>query len=115
LRYKDDREDNFIFGKGVEDFRDIKMATAVYYFSPGFRLTLKNNIKLTAAININAVNYDFLDVVHNYDDFGERLHVLGIYSDFMVGISLFFNNSGRYSSNGIRKKQMQALPFYRQR
>jgi hypothetical protein len=31
-------------------------------------------------------NYDFLDVVHNYDSTGNRLDLVGLYAEFKVGI-----------------------------
>ncbi|SHJ88599.1 hypothetical protein SAMN05444280_13728 [Tangfeifania diversioriginum] len=115
LRYNDGREDNFIFGKRVEDYKDAVMSTAVYNVSPGLRLSLTAKVKLMAAINLNLVNYDFLDVVHNYNKAGERVDAVGLYTDFWIGISVLFNNTGRYNANSISKKQIQSLPFYRPR
>jgi hypothetical protein len=115
LRYNDGREKDLIFGKRVEDFKDAVMSTAVYNVSPGVRLSLTAKIKLMAALNLNLVNYDFLDVVHNYNKAGERVHAVGLYTDFWIGISVFFNNTGRYNANSITKKQTQSLPFYRPR
>ena len=115
LRYSDGRENDFIFGKRVEDYKDAVMSTAVYNVSPGMRLSITSRVKLMAAIDLNLVNYDFLDVVHNYNEAGERVDAVGLYTDFWIGISVFFNNTGRYNANSITKKQIQSLPFYRPR
>ena len=73
-------------------------------------------IPCARAVNLNMVNYDFLDVVHNYDEEGNRLDLKGIYADVMVGIILLINDSGRFDVVSKRKGRKTGnrayLPFY---
>ena len=116
LRYKDDRSDAIIFGKKVGDYEESKVSTAVYTLCPGIRTKVSSGVEFMAAVNLNMVNYDFLDVVHNYDEKGNRLDLKGIYADVMVGIILLINDSGRFDVVSKRKGRKTGnrayLPFY---
>ncbi len=118
LRYKDNREDGLIFGKNVEEFSKSKMSTAVYFAGTGIRAAISSHVELNAVVNVNLVNYDFLDVVHNYNTAGERRKITGIYSDFTIGLTFLLNNSGKYVKKQAKrngKRQPANLPFYRGR
>ncbi|MCG6190402.1 hypothetical protein [Maribellus maritimus] len=119
LRYRDNWHSGVIFGKGVEEYENNKMSTAVYTITPGIRTKISKQLELLAAINLNMVNYDFLDVVHNYSVEGERLQMIGVYADFMIGVSFLWNDSGRFDNITQKKhgkgKIRDFLPFYKQR
>ena len=119
LRYKNRWDDGMIFGKGLEEYEKNKMTTAVYTITPGISTKISKNLGFMAAISLNLVNYDFLDVVHNYNLSGERLQVKGIYADFMVGIIVLFNDSGKFDTFTKRHskdgKTRDTLPFYERR
>lgn len=82
LRYSESGE--FIFGKGDENYANL--STAVYNLGIGFKTTITPQFFLKTSVDFNFVNYGLLDVVHNYDEEGNRLEVVGIYSEFKVGI-----------------------------
>ncbi|QGY46548.1 hypothetical protein GM418_23660 [Maribellus comscasis] len=119
LRYRDNWHSGVIFGKGVEEYENNKMSTAVYTITPGIRTKISKHVELLAAVNLNIVNYDFLDVVHNYSAEGERLQMIGVYADFMIGVSFLLNDSGRFDKITQKKhrkgKIRDFLPFYKQR
>ena len=50
------------------------------------------------SVDFNVVKYDFLDVVHNYDDNGNRMNITGLYSEVKIGI--FYNSSKSGSNSG---------------
>jgi hypothetical protein len=116
LRFRDNWHQGIIFGKGLEEYEKNKMSTAVYTVTPGIRTKISSHMELMATINLNVVNYDFLDVVHNYNEAGERLQMKGIYVDFEVGISFLLNDSGRFDTITKKRdgngKTEDHLPFY---
>ena len=115
LRYRDNRENGLIFGKNIAQYSSNKMSTAVYFAGTGVRAAFSSWIELNAAVMLNFVNYDFLDVVHNYNDSGERLKITGVYSDFTIGLTFLINNSGKYVRKRPRnggKRIPATLPFY---
>ena len=114
LRYRDNKDNGLIFGKNVEEYSKNKMSTALYFAGTGIRAAVNSNIELNAAVTVNLVNYDFLDVVHNYDTAGERLKIRGIYSDLTIGLTFLLNNSGKYVKKRPRKggkRNPANLPF----
>jgi hypothetical protein len=116
--YKQNSENGIIFGKNYENFKTAKTSNAVYFFGTGFIVPLSPKISVSTLLNFNAVNYDFLDVVHNYNSDGSRLELLGIYSDLMIGISYRFckiEEAGRSRLTGKYKKSAPAkyLPWYK--
>lgn len=112
FKYIDAAEDDIIFGKG-ENNNYLELSTAVYFLGAGFKTNLSANIYMIASINFNIVNYDFLDVVHNYDDVGNRVELFGTYSEFKIGI--FYKISNLKAGKGRSKKSsvQEYLPFAR--
>ena len=80
--YTDSNE--IIFGKGNEAYTGL--STSVFFAGAGFKTTLSPNFYLVTSIDFNMVNYDFLDVVHNFDEVGNRKELLGLYTEFKIGI-----------------------------
>ena len=106
-----------IFGKGDEN--STNLSTASFNFGAGIISTVSANIFIKTSIDFNLVNYDFLDVVHNYDDNGNRLELLGVYSEIKIG--MFFTtkrtkggkkSSGRKGKSG-KSSSNGTLPFAR--
>jgi len=51
------------------------------------------------------VNYDFLDVVHNYSNEGNRLELLGLYTEFKIGFFYSINKPGTNNNSQNNKKK----------
>ncbi len=81
-----------IFGKGVQDYATL--TTAVFFGTAGIKTYISPNVFINSSITVNYVTYDFLDAVHNYDEFGERNDYRGIYADFKIGIFYQFTAKG---------------------
>ena len=84
FKYIDAAPNDIIFGKGYEGFT--KLSTAVYSLGGGLKISWSSKLFILTSINYNFVNYGFLDVMHNYDDKGNKMDIVGMYSDFKVGI-----------------------------
>jgi len=119
FKYIDAPDDDLLFGKGTEGYT--KLSTPVFFFGTGFKSTVSSHIYLVTSIDFNMVNYDFLDVVHNYNDEGTRLDIIGLYTEFKVGIFYsFFNPENIKNSRSSKKKSKNGsssvnsyLPFSR--
>jgi hypothetical protein len=119
FKYIDAPDDDLLFGKGTEGYT--KLSTPVFFFGTGFKSTISSHIYLVTSIDFNLVNYDFLDVVHNYNDEGNRLDLIGLYTEFKVGIFYsFYNPNNLKNSRNIKKKSKNEgsssnshLPFSR--
>ncbi len=83
FKYIDAAEDVLLFGKGKEGYTDL--STPMFVFGTGIKTTISRNFYLLTTVNINMVNYDFLDVVHNYGEDKNRQQITGIYTDFKIG------------------------------
>lgn len=101
-----DTPDDIIFGKGTGDY-PLELTTDVFYLGAGFKTYLSPRLNMITSFNINSVNYDFLDVVHNYDQNGNRLKIWGIYSELKIGIvfslTSFKAGKGRNRKNSIQE------------
>jgi len=110
FKYIDAADDIIIFGKG-ENNNYTDLSTAVYTFGTGFKTNLSPKFYLITSFTLNLVSYDFLDVVHNYDNTGNRLNLSGVYTDINVGIFYTITNykpgKGRNKKSSIR----EYLPF----
>lgn len=81
--------------------------TPVLNLGTGFKTSLSPRAYLVTSIDFNMVNYDFLDVVHNFDAEGNRQKLFGLYLEFKVGI--FYNillktkkkSKSKYSATGF--------------
>lgn len=115
--YKNSGTDKeFIFGKGYGKNKTTKVANAVYRMGGGLSRNLSLRIKLMISLYFNMVNYDFLDVVHNYDPMGNRRHTVGVFSDFSVGISYNLEKSMVPFMRKVKNRNLpDNLPFYRRK
>jgi hypothetical protein len=109
-------EDDLLFGKGSEGYT--KLSTPLFIVGSGFKTSLSSHLYLITSIDFNMVNYDFLDVIHNYDNEGNRLDLIGLYTEFKIGIYYNFNKSGGEQNNANKRKSGGAssknhLPFSR--
>ena len=116
FKYMDAPNDDLLFGKGTEGYT--KLSTPVFVVGTGFKTSLTSKFYLLTSVDFNMVNYDFLDVVHNYDINGERLDLFGLYSEIKIGIFYKFEKSGSGNSNQNRSRQGSKssnsyLPFSR--
>jgi hypothetical protein len=116
FRYIDAPVDELIFGKGKEGYT--KLSTPVFFLGTGFKSTLSSKFYVVTSFEFNFANYDFLDVVHNYDYSGNRIDLLGIYTEFKVGI--FYTtgiSAGKSKGKGKNKNSGSSgsdyLPFSR--
>lgn len=120
LKYKEQRDGNIIFGKAVDGYDKYRVSNIAYFVSPGIRAKISADIELVAAADINLLKYDFLDVVHNYDEAGNRQDIMGLFADFMVGITYHINSSGQHDIKTKRNKRksdtaLNYLPFYKRK
>ena len=111
-------DEGIIFGKGVNGYGSL--STAVFKLGTGFKTSLSSQVYLLTNLDFNLANYDFLDVVHNYDTSGNRIALYGIYSQIKIGI--FYNSvkaggSSNKKSKGRNKNGGSSdntyLPFFR--
>jgi hypothetical protein len=116
FKYIDAAEDDLIFGKGTEGFT--QLSTPVFFAGAGFKTYFSSNFYLVTSIDFNMVKYDFLDVMHNYSNEGNRIDITGLYTEFKVGF--FYNiasSGGNKNKNGNNKKGGSSngshLPFAR--
>jgi hypothetical protein len=109
-------DDKLIFGKGKEGYT--KLSTPVFFMGTGFKSTFSSNFYMVTSVDFNFANYDFLDVVHNYDSAGNRLDLLGLYAEFKVGIFYTTGVTGSKSKEKSKNKNSGSsgngyLPFSR--
>lgn len=112
LKYIDAPDDELISGKGKEGYTSL--STPVFVLGTGLKSPLTQNLYLIASINFNFVNYDHLDVVHNYNTDKERLKITGLYTEIKIGLFYNFNfskNNKNVRPNG--KSKSNHLPFSR--
>lgn len=119
FQYSDTKE--IIFGKGNEEYTSL--STAVFFAGAGFKTKVSSQFYLLTSVDFNLVNYDFLDVVHNYDEQGDRTVLNGLYTEIKIGI--FYTTkaaSGGGKSSGKKGKSSRSkskpgnnsnLPFSR--
>jgi len=112
FKYVDAPDNDLLFGKGTEGYT--KLSTPVFFLGTGFKTSLSSQFYMVTSIDFNMVNYDFLDVVHNYDNTGNRLQIIGLYTEFKIGIFYNFSKSGgdRKNKNSGSSKS-EHLPFSR--
>lgn len=116
LKYKNQNEDQIIFGKAVGRYKKSYMSNAVYFLQPGVRASLSSRLEFFALLKINMVNYDFLDVVHNYRSDGNRLELIGLYSELIVGVSVKLEKSMvPFMKKFDKKGTNDYLPFFRRK
>jgi hypothetical protein len=116
FKYIDASKDDLLFGKGSEGYT--KLSTPVFLLGTGFKTPLSSHLYLLTSIDFNMVNYDFLDVMHNYSNDGNRLELIGLYTEFKIGIFYNINKSDGNKNKENRNKNRGSssagyLPFAR--
>ena len=111
FNYIDATDNELLFGKGTEGYT--KLTTPVFSLGSGFKTSLSSQFYMITSIDFNMVNYDFLDVIHNYDINANRIKIIGLYSEFKVGIFYNFNKSGMNRIKKGNSSDDNHLPFSR--
>ena len=109
FQYIDPDDGGIIFGKGIDG--QPSLATVAYKLGGGIKTSLSSKFYMVSSISFNLVPYDFLDVVHNYDNGGNRLDLIGMYAEFKIGI--FYSLTPFKPGEGRNKKSpnQDYLPF----
>ena len=111
LKYIDSEE--VIFEKGRE--LGSTLVTPVFNLGTGVKTSISQDVYLMSSIDFNLVDYDLLDVVHNFDTEGNRLELFGFYTEFKIGI---FYNLHIYKPGKYRKAKYSVpvhAPFSRKK
>jgi hypothetical protein len=116
FKYIDAPDDDLLFGKGTEGYT--KLTTPVFFLGTGFKTPISSHFFLVTSIDFNMVTYDFLDVMHNYSNEGNRLEMIGLFTEFKVGIFYNINKSDSKKNNQSKSKNSKSssksyLPFSR--
>ena len=116
FKYIDAPDDDLLFGKGTKGLT--KLSTPVFFIGTGIKSQLSSNFYLVTSIDFNMVNYDFLDVVHNYDNEENRMQLTGLFTEFKIGIFYNLNKTGKYQNKKKNGKKGSSsgtnnLPFAR--
>lgn len=106
FKYIASTSDDLLFGKGSEGYN--KLSTPLVIIGTGFKSTISPELYLISSIDFNFVNYDFLDVVHNYNKESQRIKTIGLYAEFKVGI--FYTLSKTESRNNQKGKKKNSKP-----
>lgn len=90
FKYIDAPDNELLFGKGEEGYTDL--STPVFIIGTGFKSTISPNFYILSSVDFNFVNYDFLDVIHNYAEDNTRHQITGLYTGFKIGIFYTLTN-----------------------
>lgn len=109
FQYINPGDGDIIFGKGIEG--STSLSTVNYSLGGGIKTSITSKLYMISSINFNLVPYDFLDVVHNYDNGGNRVDLIGVFVEFKIGI--FYSLTPFKPSKGRNKKSPSHdyLPF----
>lgn len=114
LFYKYRTENKFIFGKGLGENKTTQVSNVVYILGSGFCYNVGPRVKFITSLNLNFVNYDFLDMVHNYDEAGNRRQITGLFSELNIGITIQLEKSMVPFMRKVKKSYpVKHLPFAR--
>ncbi len=108
FKYIEAPNDDFLFGKGKEGYTDL--TTPVLIVGTGIKTAISRNLYLLTTVDFNMVNYDFLDVVHNFDENKTRQQITGVYTEFKIGIFYTVSNPWAKKKRGNSNKNSY-LPF----
>lgn len=116
FKYIASASDDLLFGKGSEGYN--KLSTPVSILGTGFKSTISKELYVVSSIDLNIVNYDFLDVVHNYNNESQRIKIIGLNAEFKVGIFYTINKTESKNNQKGKKKNSNPgtfdhLPFAR--
>lgn len=114
LFYKYRTENKFIFGKGLGENKTTQVSNAVYVLGSGVCYNVGPRVAFNTSLNLNFVNYDFLDMVHNYDEAGNRRKITGLFSELSIGITIQLEKSMVPFMRKVKKSYpVRHLPFAR--
>ena len=100
------------FGKNKGDFKQYNLTNVAYILGSGLRYSISDRVGLKVAANFNFVGYDFLDVVHNFDDEGQRAGIIGLYTDLTAGISIRLGTPAvTETAKVVKSARAMHLPF----
>ena len=108
LNYIDSGE--IIFGT---DKYGTNLNTPVFNLGTGFKTSISSGVYLVTSIDLNLVNYDLLDVMHNFDPKGNRLELMGLFAEFKVGIFFSLNQVKKGKGGTTRYSISEYMPFAR--
>lgn len=106
FKYTEYENGKVLFGKGTEGYT--KLSTPVFFVGTGFKTPLSSKLYIVSTIDLKMVNYDFLDVIHNYNIEKSRIELIGLYTEFKIGIFFNFNKSGD-DNHGVKNKKGSSL------
>lgn len=101
FKYIDAPVGELIFEKGTDN-NHLELSTGLFSLGTGFKTYLSSRLNLITSLNFNMVGYDFLDVVHNFVDYGDRIELIGIYSELKIGL---YYDVTKYKAGRGRKKK----------
>ncbi|WP_297087905.1 hypothetical protein [uncultured Draconibacterium sp.] len=110
FKYIDAPDDELIFGKNKGNYKKYELFEAVYFVALGVKTKFSNHFFMNTTVSFNYSNYDFLDVVHNYNSDGSFADLRGLYTAFKIG---FFYQSNEIGKHKSRRGQYNkpVLPF----
>lgn len=115
FKYIDSPANDLLFGKGTDGYT--KLSTPVFNVGTGFKTYVSPELYMISSFDFNMVNYDFLDVVHNYNNINKRMKMIGLFTEFKVGIFFTIYNSDKNNKKGKKKNGNSGsndyLPFAR--
>jgi hypothetical protein len=103
FKYIDAPADDLLFGKGTEGYT--KLLTPVFVVGSGFKTTVTSKFYLVTSVDFNMVNYDFLDVIHNYDNNDERQDLIGLYTEIKIAVFYKFGKSNNRNNKQNSSRQ----------
>ncbi len=88
LRYKNPPagEASLIFEKGKGDPARPAAVIGQYSCGGGTEINLHHDWKLSVGLNLDFVNYNCVDAVHNYYSSGKEIHTMDVVPRLMVGV-----------------------------
>lgn len=105
LTYIDAPDEEPIFGKGIKGHTNL--VTPVFYVGTGFKTNLSEQFYLLTSLDFCMVNYDFLDVMHNYNPGGGRLELIGLFSELKIGIYYSVGSKSKGKNPAKHRKTTQ--------
>lgn len=110
FKYIDAPDNELIFGKNSGKYKAAKLFSNNLFLAFGIKTYTTNNLFFTTSFTLTYSDYDFLDVVHNYNPDGTHAELRGIYSEFKIGIFYHSNEIGQHKSRRGHFKR-EPLPF----
>jgi hypothetical protein len=110
FKYTDAPDNELIFGKNTGKYKAAKLFSNNLFFAVGIKSYTSNHLFFTTSFTLTYSDYDFLDVVHNYNPDGTHAELRGIYSEIKIGIFYHSNEIGRHKSRRGHFKR-EPLPF----